>query len=252
MNNLFKFLFLTGIVILSGCSYSKQIHSLFSNKIIGYSATYENDADSYEFCYYFIAYYNDSIRYVHDNWGNPMKDIDHLDTVFHVNGDIEEKPVFAKFYQVSDLPYQLKKTNRRVIIQYTKGSEKIAETIYSLNKRDSIRLSGIDVLCSGSDMQNGLSALIKDTAINLYGHKLKCYVFEEYYIEPLTFDSDRSSYIIRVYREKNTLLPLMQKYVAFKNEDFTNQYTPSIEQISFITKDPTRNIKAKWIKSHCE
>ncbi|MEO5947786.1 MAG: hypothetical protein ABIP79_13290 [Chitinophagaceae bacterium] len=229
---------------LSSCVYTKKIETLFRDKIIVYSAGSLTSDTNYNANEYYIAYYNDSIRRVNHEWGKIPEIFSHYDTTER-DDQIVIKPIMKESPYFSDLPYLLTRLGNYIYIEYKTKGKRYKDKIYSIKKNDSTDFTPIEHIHNGFSFKYGQSAYKRDTTINLYGYKLKCYVFNEYY--RLGGSHGPNNRKVIVYREKRTLIPIRMITQFYLDNHFMNPRSgKSIDEISFILSDKTKNSRPKW------
>jgi hypothetical protein len=239
--------------LLYGCVGGKHFAASVKNKILVYSSeSVPNNPDKYEFNSFYIDFLNDSIIPVRQPFNHFEEHSEPHDSVYLNDSVMRVKYRKVKDYPEANLPFKFTKVKKSIFIGYTKMGAKVNERYYTLSKKDSVETLTYDFLCDNTPGNYEVSKYLGTATLNLlYGKKIKCWVFEEF------FNRGFPSVDLRrlVYLEKKSLLPvqIITTYLR-PNKDGSYNKTYEVtykEKIVSIADRPYFPSERGWLYPKC-
>lgn len=228
-----------GTATITGCKTSSKF---FNNHILIYS--YEDAEFGVDSNYQFVDFYKDTLHWV--SWtyvgGSFTFDSAHAK---QIAGKYDLYPPFEEFST------RLTKHRNTISIGYQQKELKLTRKIFSLITNDTIRntndlLAPCDVI--GPD---NYTVYKGDTIILFNSNKLRCWKFEEFYLNGPVIDYS-GNYIRRiVYLEQKTLLPIRIENTWYKySKDGPGDVDgmPYTLKLGFVIK---RDSVPRWLPRDC-
>lgn len=238
-------LFAAVLIIQSGCMSNR---SFFHNKILVYSS--EPSSGQITFNATFIDFYKDTINKI-DYPFSLFEQEQRLEKANKVEDTLLQKYRLSNIYPYSGVPFKFSKREKSIYISYVFKGEFFEKKYFQVSKRDSVETSSFDYLCDGNSSDNWvITRFTGDTAIKIFGKKIRCWIFDEGY--PYLFSPNLRTRII--YLDKKSLLPV-QINTIFYRPDSKNPSIVSTEgfksKVDTIFNRPWNSSNKKWNYSKC-
>lgn len=223
------------LMIMIGCQSNSK---LFNNHIIIYS--YEGEKLGIDSNYQFVDFYQDTIHWVEWTYVGGRFKFDSAHAA-HISGKYTLYPPFASS------SFKLTKNGREIFIGYEKQGKKITRKRYTVNTGDTVkRINDLFSPCNEVLAQSSYSLYQGDTLIRFHSRRLKCWKFEEHYVDYPQIDYSGAKIQRIIYVEQKTLLPVRIEFARSQYADI--EETRYFFNVSYVLK---RDSVAKWLPSQC-
>lgn len=239
--------FCLAISVMSiGCTMSKK-NSTLNNKILIYAEHGTNISKYYVDDKFYVAKVNDTVYWINHPWSYFDKSsTPTIDSFYKLpDGDTAIRVQYLSVPHVSYVPFQLKRENNNIVIEYFKNATLQKNVQYKLNEKDSA--FNIDISSLGFKKPDyGVSRYTgRDTTIRILCLTLKCWIFEETFKDAAPIPYKKNF----VFIDKKSLLPVIIKSELFENGNFLiPKSSPQFSTLNFIVENKNE-LSRKWVVS---